>query len=196
MQATNQRLRRVTELHLRCMTHLNCHRATALTRCLYALWLEGLAIKWQAAMCSGNLVGLALAPFLIQRVGWRGLFYVFGVLGIPAWLFWQHAVPDQTVEEQGSRPKSSPLSAWTMMSKPATWAIITVNFVNHWGGATSYIQFSAYISTTHCIPCGRRWLMHTNWGKRCRFVMRQACGECPGAILISCNPILANLPKA
>lgn len=80
----------------------------------------------------GNLAGIALAPVLIHSIGWRGLFYVFGALGIPLWLLWRHLVPEQTPRSgMGSRPAS--LSAWTMMSKSATWAIIVVNFVNHWG---------------------------------------------------------------
>ncbi|KAG2442479.1 hypothetical protein HXX76_002565 [Chlamydomonas incerta] len=43
---------------------------------------------------SGNLVGLVLSPLLLMTYGWRGLFMVFGVLGLPLLLFWLRAVPD------------------------------------------------------------------------------------------------------
>jgi len=37
---------------------------------------------------AGNLAGLALAPVLLHTVGWRGLFYVFGLLGVPLLALW------------------------------------------------------------------------------------------------------------
>lgn len=88
---------------------------------------------------TGNLAGLALAPILIQTVGWRGLFYVFGVLGLPLWYFWRKAVPDQTPRAE-SASKTSSLSPVEMMSKSATWAIIVANFVNHWGKQVSHLS--------------------------------------------------------
>merc|ERR1719379_1792521 len=43
---------------------------------------------------SGNIVGLLLSPFLISNYGWRSLFYLFGILGVPVLLLWQGVVPD------------------------------------------------------------------------------------------------------
>ena len=84
-------------------------------------------------MYSGNLAGLALAPVLLHTVGWRGLFYVFGLLGAPLLAFWLAVVPSQTPKAESGAQAPPRLSALQMMSKKATWAIIIVNFVNHWG---------------------------------------------------------------
>ena len=84
---------------------------------------------------TGNLVGLVLAPLLLARVGWRGLFYTFGLLGAPLLVLWLATVPPQTPRVSGSASGAgrAPLSTLQLMSKSATWAIIVVNVVNHWG---------------------------------------------------------------
>ena len=84
-------------------------------------------------LSTGNLAGLALAPILLQTVGWRGLFYVFGLIGAPLLAFWLAVVPPPTPRAKSGVEPPSKLSAVQMMSKSATWAIIIVNFVNHWG---------------------------------------------------------------
>jgi MFS family permease len=43
---------------------------------------------------SGNLVGLALSPVILHAFGWRGLFYLFGLLGAPLLVMWQAIVPE------------------------------------------------------------------------------------------------------
>ncbi len=70
---------------------------------------------------------------LLHTVGWRGLFYVFGLLGLPLLALWLKAVPPQTPKPRAGGQAAEKLSAFTMMSNSATWAIIAVNFVNHWG---------------------------------------------------------------
>ncbi len=42
---------------------------------------------------AGNLVGLALSPFLLARLGWRGLFVIFGAVGFPLLALWLAVVP-------------------------------------------------------------------------------------------------------
>ena len=88
-----------------------------------------------SACChAGNLAGLALAPILLHTIGWRGLFYVFGLLGLPLLAVWLAVVPPQTPRALAAGQAAPPkLSSLQMMSKSATWAIIVVNFVNHWG---------------------------------------------------------------
>lgn len=85
------------------------------------------------SLLAGNLAGLALAPILLQTVGWRGLFLVFGLLGAPLLAFWLAAVPPQAPKAKAGVTPPQKLSAVQMMSRSATWAIIAVNFVNHWG---------------------------------------------------------------
>eukprot|EP00198_Chlamydomonas_reinhardtii_P002510 XP_001691846.1 predicted protein [Chlamydomonas reinhardtii] len=94
---------------------------------------------------SGNLVGLVLSPLLLMTYGWRGLFLVFGVLGAPLLLFWLKAQPGPPHPTALQAPPC-PLSASTSTTPPppdvtvaklltssATWAIIIVNIVNHFG---------------------------------------------------------------
>ena len=45
------------------------------------------------AAVAGNLVGLAVSPLLLSRFGWRGIFYIFGVLGAPMLIAWLALVP-------------------------------------------------------------------------------------------------------
>jgi len=85
------------------------------------------------------LAGLALAPVLLHTVGWRGLFYVFGLLGLPLLALWLKVVPKQTPKPRTDGQTVEKLSAVKMMSNSATWAIIAVNFVNHWGEIRSWL---------------------------------------------------------
>ncbi|GAB4816678.1 hypothetical protein N2152v2_003724 [Parachlorella kessleri] len=97
---------------------------------------------------TGNLLGLVLSPLILQRFGWRALFYIFGLVGAPLLLLWTLAVPG--LKEQQQQQQGQPLAAGQptpgkqqqsqqaislvdLMSKPATWAIIVVNFINHFG---------------------------------------------------------------
>ena len=38
-------------------------------------------------------MGLALSPFLLARLGWRGLFVIFGAVGFPLLALWLAVVP-------------------------------------------------------------------------------------------------------
>lgn len=44
---------------------------------------------------SGNLVGLLVSPLVLAAVGWRPLFYMYGLLGLPLLLLWMKMVPDR-----------------------------------------------------------------------------------------------------
>lgn len=121
---------------------------------------------------TGNLVGLFLSPLLLATLGWRGLFFVFGALGLPLVAAWLAIVPkppqfpgvqkaeaapvdpirktpvspvpeevlDKAAAAQppsGQTPLDPSLAGKVgtlkLLSSKATWAIIIVNFVNHWG---------------------------------------------------------------
>jgi len=102
----------------------------------------------------GNLLGLIVSPLLLITFGWRALFCIFGLLGAPLLLMWLAVVPQQPSTQQRAADASSSqatssssngansatvsssgreLSAVDLMAKSATWAIIIVNIVNHWG---------------------------------------------------------------
>ncbi|WPT18045.1 Putative anion transporter 4 [Picochlorum sp. SENEW3] len=89
---------------------------------------------------SGNLVGLLASPILLEMYGWRSVFYVFGLLGLPLFLLWNAVVPDKHNEQQSrgnavsaAEETREPASFATMLQTKAVWAIITANIVNHWG---------------------------------------------------------------
>ena len=108
----------------------------------------------------GNLVGLALSPVLLARLGWRGMFAFFGAAGAPLLLFWLSLVPEservkkkkkkKEKENDGGRdaPPSTPpastssppsppqpprITPRALLSSRHTWAIIVANVANHWG---------------------------------------------------------------
>lgn len=95
----------------------------------------------------GSLMGLILSPLILLNFGWRTLFFIFGALGAPLLALWIAMVPQKPAQAQdgtpaeaaGYRETRSPrlpvkdINVMTLLSHPATWAIITVNIVNHWG---------------------------------------------------------------
>ena len=114
---------------------------------------------------TGNLVGLVLAPLLLARVGWRGLFYTFGLLGAPLLVVWLATVPPQMPRVSGSASGAgrAPLSTLQLMSKSATWAIIVVNIVNHWGvlNFLAIIPLPCYSVSIASLHAG--YFIYLNW---------------------------------
>lgn len=39
--------------------------------------------------CSGTILGLLISPLLIEAVGWRTMFTIYGVVGLPLWALWK-----------------------------------------------------------------------------------------------------------
>lgn len=54
-------------------------------------------------------MGLVLSPLILQRFGWRALFYVFGVVGLPLYLIWQAVVPGSPPQRQRSATEQAGL---------------------------------------------------------------------------------------
>lgn len=115
-----------------------------------------------ACACAGNLLGLLLSPLILQAYGWRALFYAFGLLGAPLLAFWLAAVPrapqapqaaaagrqeqaavqqEQETAAAGAAPQSVDIA--DLLRSKAVWAIIVVNFVNHWGGLRGWAACGA-----------------------------------------------------
>lgn len=94
---------------------------------------------------AGNLVGLVLSPLLLASLGWRALFYAFGFVGLPLLAMWLASVPEKVEGGRGEKkgagsssaaattPATTPPSIARLLSSRHTWAIVIVNFVNHWG---------------------------------------------------------------
>jgi ACS family sodium-dependent inorganic phosphate cotransporter/ACS family sodium-dependent inorganic phosphate cotransporter-like MFS transporter 9 len=84
-----------------------------------------------------------------MQFGWKALFYTFGLLGLPLLAVWLAVAPNpnkaaaaaaaaaaadsSSSEEPTSSSKGEAVSVWKLLSHKATWAIIIVNIVNHWG---------------------------------------------------------------
>jgi len=82
----------------------------------------------------GTLLGLLASPFIIAKYGWPALFFLYGLLGLPLLAFLQHTVPEPEVESADAGERDSTgVAVAALLTKPATWAIIAANFVNHWG---------------------------------------------------------------
>ena len=107
-------------------------------------------------------MGLILSPIILLQFGWRALFLTFGLLGAPLLAMWLATVPNKASQsslqqqQQGDSRSSSSrraegalqpqaaaaagggeekaaASIGDFLKHRATWAIILVNFVNHWG---------------------------------------------------------------
>ncbi|KAL6765902.1 major facilitator superfamily domain-containing protein [Haematococcus lacustris] len=104
---------------------------------------------------TGNLVGLVLSPLILLTWGWRWLFSIFGFMGAPLLLMWMTVVPNKPVLP-ASTPAPAPAAAEpglgggsmvsqasmvtprqvtpaSLLTHSATWAIIVVNVINHFG---------------------------------------------------------------
>lgn len=110
---------------------------------------------------AGNLLGLFVSPLILASHGWRALFSLFGALGAPLLALWLAVVPDRPPQAAAAaaaaaapaaasdasssgraaaggaagkgKGAGSEVGVLDLMSKAATWAIIVVNIVNHWG---------------------------------------------------------------
>ena len=91
----------------------------------------------------GNLLGLATTPMIIAMVGYRNLFLVFGILGVPLVVLWLALVPKREGERERTMEASdiasvtpavlAPPTVGALLRNKHTWAIIFANVVNHWG---------------------------------------------------------------
>lgn len=77
------------------------------------------------------------SPLVLASYGWKALFLWFGFLGAPLLAVWLSVVPGQARPSASSRaagaerrPRPGMLD---LLGSSATWAIIVVNIVNHWG---------------------------------------------------------------
>ncbi len=66
--------------------------------------------------CAGNLLGLVVSPLLLAAVGWRSMFLLFGVLGVPLLLLWNRVVP--SAAEAAAMTPSGPSPAGAYLPAP------------------------------------------------------------------------------
>lgn len=72
------------------------------------------------AAAAGNLLGLVLSPLLLQAVGWRSMFLLFGALGVPLLALWNRVVPSvaQAAQMQAQSPQPPPPGANPLPPNP------------------------------------------------------------------------------
>lgn len=96
----------------------------------------------------GNVVGLVLAPLLMQSIGISGPFVLFTALGLLWLVTWSFKVTNdpqdsgsisnselrliQAGKADSSAIKGSPPPLRLLLSKLPTWAIIFANITNNW----------------------------------------------------------------
>ena len=73
---------------------------------------------------AGNLAGLALSPLLLVKYGWRSIFYVFGVLGLPLLAVWHLAGRAQSQSQAG-------LATFKQPSEDGTKTVIRCSPICH-----------------------------------------------------------------
>ncbi|GAX82958.1 hypothetical protein CEUSTIGMA_g10385.t1 [Chlamydomonas eustigma] len=81
---------------------------------------SALGLTYSGFHC-GNLLGLLLSPILLLQFGWRSLFLIFGLLGVPLLVMWMSTVPasapnvgtDRAAAPSASLTSSMPLSSVT-----------------------------------------------------------------------------------
>ncbi|OAY46999.1 probable anion transporter 6, chloroplastic isoform X1 [Manihot esculenta] len=114
----------------------------------------------------GSVMGLLLAPPLIQNFGWESVFYIFGFLGLAWFLAFQYlkeeqasyaSVPssraqsinlnkswDTSLAELGGSLKEVPWNAF--FQSKAVWAMIYAHFCGSWGHYTCLSWLPSYFS--------------------------------------------------
>lgn len=170
---------------------------------------------------AGNLVGLVLSPLIVMQFGWKALFYTFGLLGAPLIAIWLALAPKPAaaagsasstaaagVQKSESAAGSSAgkseggVSVWKLMSHPATWAIIIVNIVNHWGyfiylnWMPSYFSKVRYCKRFTHASARIGWLCKDTTSLPCMSAyneLSQCCtGQCHGPVAADGDSCLAS----
>jgi MFS transporter, ACS family, solute carrier family 17 (sodium-dependent inorganic phosphate cotransporter), other len=83
------------------------------------------ALCWSAGYAA-PIVAFPLAALLLHQLGWRAIFYVFGLLGflwLPLWL--QTEEPNLEL----SRPARFP---WRILLRSPVWAVFVLHFSSNW----------------------------------------------------------------
>lgn len=109
----------------------------------------------------GSVLGLLLAPPIIQTFNWESVFYLFGLLGIGWFIGFQflgeeevshrgdetttsHKPENATREELGNSLKEIPWKSFFKSS--AVWAMIYTHFCGSWGHYTCLSWLPTYFS--------------------------------------------------
>ena len=94
----------------------------------------------------GTIIGLVVTPLIVQAWGWEWAFYLFGLVGVVWFFFWQRMVVSRPEMDTRMSPaelvviqaganaapvESSPPLKEFLRSMPV-WAIIVAHFCNNW----------------------------------------------------------------
>ncbi|CAK9258764.1 unnamed protein product [Sphagnum jensenii] len=120
----------------------------------------------------GSVIGLLLAPMIIQYIGWESVFYIFGFLGVLWYLLLQlttypsscEAISSSRELSSNGKPSSSATTIaqsnkavpWRAFFKDrAVWAMIYAHFCGNWGHYTllswlpTYFCEELHLDLTH-----------------------------------------------
>ncbi len=94
----------------------------------------------------GTVFALVATPYVVERLGWEWAFYLFGVLGVVWFAFWQRSVTSDPARHPRIAPEeleriraeapvaesgASPAIA-AFLRSPSVWAIVVAHFCNNW----------------------------------------------------------------
>ena len=111
----------------------------------------------------GSIIAFPLATLIMTTLGWRWVFYIFGLLGLAWCAFWvwlavntpeEHKTihPDELETILADRPKIFPVKKvpWReILSKPAVWALIINHFCASWGFFMFLTWLPTYLIKAH-----------------------------------------------
>jgi len=87
---------------------------------------------------AGSILGLLLAPVVINAFGWPAMFYLFGSLGLiwsAAWAVLGKERPeDAKAASEDEAQEDAPIPWGRILSTPQLWGVVTAHFCHDWGG--------------------------------------------------------------
>jgi ACS family sodium-dependent inorganic phosphate cotransporter len=111
----------------------------------------------------GSIIAFPMATWIMASIGWRWVFYLFGLLGLVWCAFWvwlavntpeEHKTisPKELKSILDDRPKIPPVKKvpWKgLLSKPSVWALIINHFCVSWGFFMFLTWLPTYLIRAH-----------------------------------------------
>jgi len=111
----------------------------------------------------GNIIAFPLAAWIMLTLGWRSVFYIFGLFGFIWCFFWLRLASNRPEEDKtishgeldyikSNRPVIDPIKRvpWkSLLSKPEVWALVINHFCVSWGFFMFLTWLPTYLIKAH-----------------------------------------------
>jgi ACS family sodium-dependent inorganic phosphate cotransporter len=111
----------------------------------------------------GNIIAFPLATWIMLTLGWRSVFYIFGLFGFIWCVFWLLGAANRPEEHTGigseelqyiqeNRPDITPVASvpWkTLLSKMEIWTLVVNHFCVSWGFFMFLTWLPTYLMRAH-----------------------------------------------